>query len=464
MKTKLLELLFSFSKGNLEELMDFARLRSLNLREWHLEVLDYFCNLRIKRNIREGKYQKEYIINKVFPNSAEIKKDWYDINSKLVEVVNRFILYRSIDLKTPYPAMEIAWYYFDNDLKKCFKAQRDNIGKHFQISKDRKFNFYFEEYKFLYLELVNNKSVKGNFNVRLAVDALDKGYIENRLWLMCEELTRKEEWHGVAGESVRHSTLTSDVIWSIIKDLNFNDLVINYLQTLYSIFLKDEIDEKALLILYEQRTILFEKCEKWRARTLLDYLRNLFKYQLNAGNVDYAAYYIEILDLYEKNNVLIERKGLPLGIFKNAVTSGLIAGRIEWSEKFIENYGKYIPEMFVRYSMAQVWLEKDKADKALALLKNFSSNKTIFVVGYRRLLLKIYYQRNDFNAIYMMLPSFKDYIKSRNDLHQQSQNKALAFIKYLNNLIDDKNNFDMQKAVSELAVSDIIWFEKMIKK
>jgi len=469
MRTKLLELLFSFSKGNLEELMDFARLRSLNLQEWHLEVLDYFCNLRIKRNIREEKYQKDYIIKKVFPNSAEIKKDWYDINSKLVEVVNRFILYRNIDFRTPSVATELARYYFENKLEKCFEAQRNSISKYFQANKNRTFKFYFKKYDFLNLELVNNKSVKGNSNIRLSIETLDKGYIENRLWLMCEELMRKKIWHRFFNNQFSKSTSPQyndsifDAIWSIIKDMEFDDIVISYLQTLYTMLLKDNFDKEIILKLYDKRIMLFEKCEKWRARTLLDYLRHLFRHGLNEGHEIYATYYVELLDLYRKNNAFIESKQLPSGVFKNAVTTALIAGKIEWSDEFVEQYSKYVPENVTKYSLAQIYLEKGNIKKAYDLLPDFPAHETFFYIGSKRLSLKIYYQKGNYFAIHSMLPSFKDYVKSRNNLPVHSQNKIFAFIKYLNKLIENKTDFDISKIKSELAASDMIWVKKMIK-
>jgi len=465
-RTKLLELLFSFSKGSLKELMEFARLPSLHLREWHLNVLDYFCELRIKRNIKEEKYQKEYIINEVFSDVPEIKKDWYDINSKLVEVANRFILYQSTDIKAPTASIDLAWYYFNNHLEKCFGGQQDSVYRYFQASKNRTFNFYFKKYDFLNLELVNNKSVKGNHNVKLAIAALDNGYIENRLWLMCEELTRKEEWHGVSKENIypQHSEFISGAVWSVIKDVDFEDVVINYLQTMYSILLKGEIDEKVLLDLYEKRTVLFERCEKWRARTLLDYLINLFKYKLNEGNANYAAYYIELLSLYEKNNVLLEGKKLPLSIFKNAVTTALIAGKVDWSLEFLERYTRLVPDAVVNYCLAQIHLKKGQVDDAFDILPDFPPNETALYIGAKRLMLKIFYQKGHFAAIRSAIPSFKSYIKSRNNISIQYQNRTLAFIKYLSQLTENKANINASELTDELAVTDIIWVKKMTKK
>jgi len=469
-KTKLLEMLFSFSNGGLKELMTFARLPSLHLREWHLKVLDYFCELRIKRNIKEAKYQREYIINEVFPDISEIAENWYDINSKLVEVVNRFIIYRNTDLKTPSTATSLAWYYFDNDLEKCVETQRDSISKYFKVSRNRTFNFHFKKYDFLHLELVNNKSVKGNSNIRLAMDALDKGYIENRLWLVCEERTREKEWQGVFNSSSyqdtspQHKDLIFEAIWSVIKDIDFEDVVISYLQTLYIMLLKGEIDEEVLLNLYEKRTTLFEKCEGWRARTLLDYLRSLFKYQLNAGNTDYAARYVEILDLYQKNKVMLEKQTVPLEIFKNGVTTAIIAGNIEWGDAFITRYQKYMSDDIVKYSKAQIYFERDEVDEAFKLLGEISSKETSLVIGLKRLQLKIFYCNNDFEAIHSMLPSFKRYVRNRKNLPEQSRTKILNFTKYLKKLIDNKTDFDFEKATNELAASDIIWFKKIIKK
>jgi len=431
-RTKLLELLFSFSKGSLEELMEFARLPSLRLREWHFNVLDYFCELRIKRNLKEEKYQKEYIINEVFSDVPEIKENWYDINSKLVEVVNRFILYRNTDLKTTSAAMDLARYYFDNKLKKCFVAQRDNINKYFQASKNRTFNVYFKKYDFLNLELVNNISVKGNSNVRLSIDALDKGYLENRLWLMCEELTRKKEWHGIFDSDsskntfLKHGELIFETIWSVIKDIDFDDVVISYLKALYSMLLKDKIDEKILLSLYKKRTILFEKCEKWRARTLLDYLLSLFKSELNNGNIEYATYYIELINLYDKHRVLLVNQNLPMQIFK--------------------------------------YLFEGKYDKAFKILPVFAPENTAYFIGAKRLLLKIFYEKKNILAMEYMIPSFRENMKNRSDIPLQYKEKVLNFIKYLLLLQQASDSFDLEKACADVAVTDAIWFRRIYKK
>lgn len=467
-KTKLQELLFSFSKGSLEELMDFARLPSLNLREWHLNVLDYFCELRIKRNIKEEKYQKEYIINEVFSDVPEIKKDWYDINSKLVEIINRFILYRNADPKTPSAAIDLARYYFDNKLKKCFEAQRDNINKYFEVSKNRTFNVYFKKYDFLNLELVNNISIKGNSNVRLSIDVLDKGYLENRLWLMCEELTRKKEWHGTFESDSpknifpKHGELIFEAIWSVIKDTDFDDVVISYLKALYPMLLKGEINEKIILALYKKRIILFEECEKWRARTLLDYLLNLFKSELNNGNIEYATYYIELINLYDKHKALLVNQNLPTQIFKNAVTASLIADKAAWGHNFIECYKKYIEDEIIDFNIAHVYLFQGKYNEAFEILPVFAPENTAYFIGAKRLILKIFYEKKDTLAMESMIPSFRDNVKNRSDIPLQYKEKVLNFIKYL--LLLQQGSFDLEKACADVAITDAIWFRRVYKK
>ena len=110
------------------------------------------------------------------------------------------------------------------------------------------------------------------------------------------------------------------------------------------------------------------------------------------------------------NNVLIEGKKLPSGVFKNAITTALIAGKIDWSFKFVECYKKYVSDIVVEYSLAQIYLEKGEIDRAYNFLPDFPPHETVFYIGAKRLMLKIFYQKGDYLAIHSILPNFKNYV------------------------------------------------------
>ncbi|HXH19820.1 MAG TPA: hypothetical protein VNJ07_12135 [Chitinophagales bacterium] len=165
--------------------------------------------------------------------------------------------------------------------------------------------------------------------------------------------------------------------------------------------------------------------EKSELRTMYDYAQNYCIKKINSGNTNYLK---EIFRLYKtllaQQLMLDESGSLSQWDYKNIVTVGTRLKEYAWCEKFLHDYKEKLPppdrENAFMFNLATLYYSQKNYHRALKLLQTVEFTDVYYSLGARSLLLKVYFEANEFEPLYSLFDSFKIYLK-RNKLVSEYQ-------------------------------------------
>jgi hypothetical protein len=171
--------------------------------------------------------------------------------------------------------------------------------------------------------------------------------------------------------------------------------------------------------------------------------------KLNSGE---RIFEIEALELYKnglENGAILENGQLSPYTYKNVMMLALKQGEYAWTEQFLHNFKKHLPERerenLFKYNLALYYFRLKNYPKAMYLLQEVTLKEVLFNLDARRVLMCIYYELSELTALDSLLESFTVYLHRQKVIgyHKNSYQNLIKFVKKLLSL-DFKN--DTQKA------------------
>ncbi len=178
--------------------------------------------------------------------------------------------------------------------------------------------------------------------------------------------------------------------------------------------------------------------------------------KINRGRPDYFkelfALYIALLE----KEIILEKGVLPPSHYKNIIAVGLQVGDFDWVETFIRNYTEKLPkenqENALNYNLALLYYNKGDYNRVIELLREVEYKDIVYALGSRTLLLRTYFETQEFLALDSLIDSFRIYLK-RNKLiskdTKQAYSNAIRFTKKLTSL-DYKNSDQLEKLKTQI--------------
>ncbi len=164
-----------------------------------------------------------------------------------------------------------------------------------------------------------------------------------------------------------------------------------------------------------------------------------------------AMYIKEGLKLYKfglDSGILLENNLLGVYTYKNIVTYAVGVKDFDWVFQFIHDYKNKLAadkqETFFTYCLANYYFRTKNYDKAQKLLSQVEFKDILLNFDAKRLLMMMYFENNEFDALDALLTSFKSYIQHQNDVNEQHKLLNINLInmikKMLNINLDSKQN------------------------
>lgn len=163
-------------------------------------------------------------------------------------------------------------------------------------------------------------------------------------------------------------------------------------------------------------------------RLVYAYAQNHCIRRINAGDEGWLQ---QLLDLYreglEAGFILDEEGHLPQSSYKNIVTTALRLGAFDWTRGFIDRYRDRIPasarENAHRYNLANWYYATGEPGRAMELLREVEFADVFYNLGAKTMLLKIYYEEEEFEPLQALVAAFRIYLK-RNETISGDQARA----------------------------------------
>ncbi len=426
-------------KSELRRFRKFVRSTYFNKHKEVIRLFDYWDQSS------ERHFQAEKVFAHLFPGQEFDAKTLHHIKNYLLEVLEKFLaledwqqeqnrsdihLIRAYRKKNLLPA-------FEKNLKAAQKNLEKNSLRNAQHLK-QKYELELEQYDFSLSQGRN-----AIFNLQQLSDTFDIYFIANKLKTACllkaHQTVVKNEYKTGLLDSVLH--FIKNHSW-----LKHPAIGIYY----YAYLALSEPDESAHF--FQLKKLIFENTALFPSKELRDIFLLGINFCIKKLNIGEDAFLNELLELYEtglNSEIFLENGLLSPNTYYNINLVGLKAKRFDWVQQFLDQYKEHLPnsikENTYNYNKSIYYFRKPDYPKAMELLRSADFDDPLHNITSRTMLLQIYYELQEEDALHSLLDSFKNYLYRQKKLGYHKE-RYLNFIKYTKKLL--KLNFYNKKEVN----------------
>lgn len=200
--------------------------------------------------------------------------------------------------------------------------------------------------------------------------------------------------------------------------------------------------------------------------------------RINQGDISFQT---ELFELYQqglKTGLILDNGLLTEWNFKNITALGCLLKEYEWTEQFIQDYRDKLPihrrENAYNYNLAHLYHSKKQYKEAQEILSVVQFSDVKYHLSANSLLLRIYYDLGDTEALLSLIDTFRIYIiRNRKMTVEQKRGftnylrfaKKLALLKhhagaYSRRILEEKLTDLYGKLIQTQNVANRIWLEE----
>jgi len=385
------------------------------------ETVTKLCSA-IYKDLKKDKLQElEKYISIAYKNKKHTYAQMRKLISDSIILTEGYILYQFKERKNYQDKLELAkilrqqfdgvrYEYHINKLKKNADQFKNDLTLNILLnseSDDYLFsnnNFSHHEILFSNASLITQKSLQES--LELACE------IQNRIQMFNIEF--ENSWEENIVEYIKkHPTILQE------------NIAVNVYYNIYLTITTDRglKNYKTLKKLIEKEETSFSNK---RLEFIYYYLSNFLLRKINAGESEYEEEallaYLKIID----KEFIYQQNYLPDSVYKNVVTLAIRTKKFDFAYKFIEEKVNLLQpdlaENAYNYNLANYYYHSQNHNKAIQHLVSVQFTNSNYNLGSKALLLKIYFESDEDEALDHLINAFKVYLQ-RNKLIANKKHK-----------------------------------------
>ena len=435
-KSRLLEIFKSLEKTEVKQLRKWVRSPFFNQREDVILLFDYLDKNR--PFAKPERLDRKYIFSKIFPKEKYDEKKIGYAQSFLYTEIKRYLAYREFTKDEVHPQLLTTRSLRKRGLNRHFESEWKTANELLEKQPLRNSQYHFYNYK-----LQNEQYEYSNSQSRKQPKGLQESSNELTNYFIAEKL--EQSCHALSFQMLISADYQQDFLEKVILHVEGNEISkgtpsINIYFQIYKMLMeKDGLQYYRKL--RELLNLHFEEFPKEELKALYIFAINYCIKQSNAGISELRK---EILELYQEGieyNIFMNNGIFDRFNFKNIVVVAASLKEFDWAENFIYTYKDSL-EASVRegifiYNLGLLNFLKPDYDKAMTYLQQAEFKDTFLHLNARKMLLKIYFELKEINALESLLDSFSRYLTRRKDLGYH-KDTSLALIKFVRKLLQIK--------------------------
>lgn len=364
-----------------------------------------------------GVFDKQKTFAAIFPGEPYDEAQLRYPMSWLVKSIEYFLTMRRFEKDETGQALQLAHAYREKNLENHF--QQAIKWAETQLEKQVKDQQYYHERYRLELERYafseSQKRTQSN-NLAAVGQTLDTYLLAAKLKQSCLQLAHQAVYQ------VDYDYTFLPALLQFLDGSNFleNPAIALYYHCYRALTEGDEAHFRKFRNLLDENFTQFSKLE---IKDLWLLAINFCIKRLNTGG---RAYVQEAFDLYRigiEQGILLEQEVLGRFTYKNTVALGLSLGQTVWVHDFIEKYKEALEpahrENFYQYNLARYFFTLKNYGSAMELLVKVGDNDLLLNLDSKLMLLKMYYELGEFDALDSLMASMKTFINRRKELGYQ---------------------------------------------
>ncbi len=434
-----------------------------------------FCNLLIKSAQTKDQVPntREYYFGKIFPGQAyDDKKMRYTI-SFLNKLVKDFLAIEQLKEDQISAQRLVAKAFKKKGLSNIYEKEIQNCLKLLEKKPFRNPQYYLDRYLIGYEDYeLFYKSKKSSGKIEEILPKLNQSA---DIYMIATTLKLGCSWFSFRlKEQPKQYQLLLQKILDLVEDQEAYRQVpvveLYYYAYRMLTITQDDSYFKNFKHLIEQHQSAFPVEELSELYVLA--INHCIK-QANVGN---RIYLEELFDIYKKGldaEVFLNNGEMSSVTYINIAQSGLTQKAYDWVRTFIEDNKIFLKSSlrneYYLFNLATYYNKIGNYDEVMEILRTITFDETMLELAARRMLLKIYFELNETDALFSFFDSFKNYIYRHKEVGYY-KNNYLNLIKYAKKLTDI--NPRDQKAVARLteeitqtqAVAEKAWLLEQMRK
>mgnify|MGYP006152278529 CR=1 FL=1 len=227
--------------------------------------------------------------------------------------------------------------------------------------------------------------------------------------------------------------------------------------------LRDDVDECKYQSFYNSTTANIKSFPKEEAANFVQHAINHCIRRTNSG-FDYIERLFEAMRFQVENDFLVIDGTVHDRSYKNIIEVAIRSNETEWALQFLDNHIQYIKsdqtDMIYNYNLANILLTRGDYKAVLRHLTFVNFKDVFYQLSCKALLIKTFYELNDFLTVESSIVNFKSFIKREKSLPHIQRDMYLNFCGIILELmkIGDKQKHTSQETltIETRAVNDRI--------
>ncbi len=425
-KSKLKQVVNQLNSQDIRNLRKFLHSPFFNQRQ---DVVDLFEYLILEKESLEA----EKVFTKLFPSDAFDATKLRLVMSYLFRQIEKYLsVAEFFENEETQKSLILSAYKKRNLPEQVRRTIKEGI-----IALQKKelrnagwYNYNFQM-QFEYFQLESADTPTAELNRQELSDTLDIAYLIAKLRQVCLLLSHK---------AIYKSEFDIGFLGPLIvflKSRNFQSIpaIAVYF---HCYFMLSEPDEERHFRTFKD--LLLKKGTVFSTWEIRDLYLQAINYCIKRINDGEANYFEEVMDLYKEGlqkGYLLENGILSRFTYHNIVSAGLKTGDFEWVKDFIYLYKKNLKRKYressFSYSLAKLEYHLKNYDAALSMLQKSNYRDLLLNLGAKTLLLKIYYELDEYDLLEAHLEAMKNYIRRKRVIgyHQKNYRNIIQITRKL---------------------------------
>lgn len=469
--SKLYSTLNTFDKYEQNRIRKFLESPYFNRNEALIKLFELICS-HFNTN-GQNKLLKNKLWASIYPNEPYDDVLFRKNCSDLLKLIENYLVQQSLEQDSVQRKILLMDALKHRKISTLYNSAVRSARKLADDSPFRSYRYYHQQYKIekAYFELFEvEKDRTAKYNVEEMLNNLDWFYLTEKLRNSCIILTQQRL------VSHEYDILLLESIVDIIS--SYGLLKVPSIAIYFTILqtLKEPDDTIHYFRLRELITKHIEKFPRAEAEFIYQSASNYCIIKINKGSSEFLEEYFNLSVILLENGMLFNINELSPWHFRNIVVAALRVGKYTWTENFIREYSKYLPESMrdnaVSFNSAQLYFSQKKWDKVIELLREVEYEDFTYNLNSKTMLLSTYYEIDEIEPLFSLLDSFRTYLNRHKNIPSARRTPYMNLIRFTKKLArvipGDKSIVEkLRKELDEMptgSVANSNWLsEKLIE-
>jgi hypothetical protein len=429
MKSSVLgEVYSAFNTKELKELDKYLKNSVWNSSSILIQMHEFY--LEMVNNNKWDSQSKEDLYRYIYPNEHIFSDGKLRfIQNRLLGALQEWVILNQLKLDNQF--CEKIWrdFIIQKKLKKNIQMDLNKKNDVVTNSENYLLNKYFKSQEASFFEIQFQRNHQEQFDkiidsINASQEFADLTFLKNYCILLQYQNLYQSKSHELPIEKLEE----------IKQRYNSNQIV--YIHTY--ILLIDLLTHKKEEDYFHLKKIFLEQINSWHKdeiHAIINYLINYTIQKTNSGNANFIDERYEIYLFLEKQGFFELEGFVDFRTINNVVLIALRKKELIWAGQFLEKYINLLEGDIklncYHYNLARIEYEEKKYKSSMRHLLKVEYNQDLFYATNSKLLLmKIYFELNEFEAFQSLALSFKSFIKTNKILSDNYKNAYFNFIKY----------------------------------